>query len=123
MSYLIEIQNDVLNIVKQIKNINKSYKIFYNAKLRRFEVHSVGLLRTNTEVVGAESLDKRLYYKTLQTRKENMERLIGEMEMLNERLEQAEIKAKLEKTSTLAQEILKYGNKDTTLKDIVKENT
>ena len=85
-----EIVEDVLDIVNQIKSIDSNYKVFRNHKLHRFEVAKVYGLNLKTEVVWQNPLDYRLVKKVYMTRKENIEKLLKQIELDNEKLEKKE---------------------------------
>lgn len=85
-----EIVDDVLEIVNQIKNIDPNYQVFRNHKLHRFEVTKNYGLNRKVEVVWDKQLDFRLVKKVFLTRKENVEKLLKQIELENEKQEKQE---------------------------------
>lgn len=85
-----EIVDDALGIVNQIKNIDSNYQVFRNHKQHRFEVTKNYGLNRKVEIVWDKPLDFRLVKKVFITRKENVEKLLKEIEEQNEKLKKQE---------------------------------
>ena len=94
----IKILSDVYNIAKRIKNIDKYYYLVFNTSTNKFEVH-------NSHQVGGsfcltipyDFLDERTLNLVNQTRVENIERILNEIENNNK------LKESADKTCTLNQ--------------------
>ena len=94
----IKISNDVYNIAKRIKEIDKFYYIVFNTSNNKFEVH-------NSNQNGGSFcltlpytfLDERTLNLVNQTRVENIERILNEIENENK------LKESADKTCTLNQ--------------------
>jgi len=93
MKYLIEIKNDCFCICERLKDVDESYKVFFNLKRRCFEVHSF-LQHGSTYcfTVPYSELDERTIDFALKTRSENREKIIMEIEENNRKVEQQNIK-------------------------------
>jgi hypothetical protein len=81
---LIPIVSDVHDIADRLKEIDWSYRLYYNALKKRFEVHGASGLEV---VVPYKELDARTLLHVRKTRLENAERLILEIERDNARAE------------------------------------
>ena len=80
------ITGDVFGIADRIKEIDPEYFIVYNNVLRRYEVHYDRRRRdTLALAVPFASLDARTVAFTQKTRRENIERLMKEMDDENKR--------------------------------------
>lgn len=109
--YLIEIYYDVFDIASRIREIDSSYKLYYNTKLHRYELYSKRGLHENLELVCPyPCLDARFLNKTRQSRKEYAEKLIQQMERENEKITQANQKKILNHTQDKAKEMIKYAD-------------
>lgn len=91
---LIEIKQDVFDIAWRIRQIDSDYKLYYNQKQKRYEVHSHFGLEV---VVPYPSLDTRTISHIIKTRLENREKLICEIEENNERIEREQRQKIIEK--------------------------
>jgi len=80
------IQQDVLDIAQRLKEIDRSYKLYFNNLKNRFEVHSSKRMKDTLEVTWYDRLDERLINKAKQTRVENAEKYLKQMEQENEKL-------------------------------------
>ena len=85
-----EIIEDALDIVQRIKSIDSLYKVYRNHKKHCFEVKKTYGLNEKTEVVWNEALDERLVRKVYLTRKENVEKLLKQIEIDNQNLQKKE---------------------------------
>ena len=83
MAEHILIENDLFKVSDRLKEIDADYFVMYNRKLRRFEVHNRRQRDTLALVVPHPVLDARTVTHTLKTRRENIDRLIREMEEAN----------------------------------------
>jgi len=84
---MLEVNNDVFEISNRVKEIDPDYYIVYNKTLRRFEVHHRRQHDTLALAVPYRSLDARTITLTLKTRRENIEKLMKEMDEENKRRE------------------------------------
>lgn len=123
MKDFLEPVNDIFFISERIKEINENYKLFYNKKLKRYEVHDFSNMLTLCVTYNKYPNDKLIKKLTL-TKKENARRYIKEIEAENQKLEKEnEMKilnnsldklnevfhyAELNSTSDLSKEQIKY---------------
>lgn len=83
----ISIYSDTFDIVRRLKEIDQGYFVVYNATLGRYEIHHSGqYLDTFCLTVDGE-LDCRVITKVLKTRKQNIDKLLKDIERQNSALE------------------------------------
>ncbi len=124
--YLIKFDG-IFDLYNRFKKIDKNYELFYNRKTNRFELYS-GVMRKNLELIFGELNSSKCLIKTQQSRMQNIERVIKEIELYNERLQQKTIDNLRDKTMLVAEEAINYADKtskDITLQEInsIMENT
>lgn len=106
----IEILNDVLFICQRLKEIDKDYRVFYNTKTNKFEVHNVGQIGDSyCLTVPFQYLDARTIDFVNKTKVENKEKLIKEMDKENEILEERNNKRILYEAKDRLLEEIKYS--------------
>ncbi|HPG92634.1 MAG TPA: hypothetical protein PK675_04405 [Clostridia bacterium] len=89
-SYLIPIKNDLYDISHRLMEIDSCYRVFYNAKKDRYEIHREKYGKTEFSfVVPYENLDARTVDYALQTRTENIDKLTAEIEAHNRYIEKS----------------------------------
>lgn len=84
----IQIENDVYNISKRIKNIDRDYYVVYDTSKQKFEVH-------NSKQIGSTycltlpycELDERCLDYVLKTQSTNVEEILEKIENDNKMLE------------------------------------
>ena len=94
---MIKVTNDLFDIANRIKKINPAYRVFYNNKEKRFEVHTTAL----EFIVPFESLDSRTLEHARKTLVQNADVFWQEMEERNNKSkdfskENVELLSKLE---------------------------
>ncbi len=92
MKNLIEIKDDVYFIAERLKDIDKSYQIFFNLIRKCYEVHSCEQKDSYCFAVPYEFLDERTIAYALKTRHENRDKIIKEIEKNNEEVYNRQIK-------------------------------
>ena len=93
MKNLIEIKNDCYFISQRLKEIDKSYQIFYNLKRKVYEVHSSKQEKNSyCFTVPYDELDERTLFYALKTRIENKDKIIKEIEQNNLEIEKKNTK-------------------------------
>ena len=80
---LIEIKNDVYYISQRLKEIDFKYFILYNTKKKKYEIHHSGQSDTYCLTVPFDELDSRTIHFVNQTRVENRDRLLKELDEEN----------------------------------------
>jgi len=98
MKDYILIENDPLFITDRLREIDNTYFVLYNLRLKRYEVHSSG------QVGGSycfslpfSSLDERMVTECLRTRRENIDKVIKQLDEENEKLEKRLVREAIEK--------------------------
>ena len=81
------VKNDLFNISRRIKQIDKNYFLMFNFKTKKFEVHYKRNKNTLEIILPFNVLDKRTLDLVRKTRVENREKLIEEMDKNNKELE------------------------------------
>lgn len=89
-SNMTEILEDVFDIVHRLKAIDEHYSVYRNHKKHRFDIYRTYGLNKKLELTWDKPLDSRLISKVLMTRKENIEKLIKQIEIDNEKLQKQE---------------------------------
>ncbi len=92
------IERDNLFICQRLQQIDPSYRVVFNLKKRKYEVHSI-------EQVGGsycftlpfENLDERAVEFALKTRRENSDKIIAEIDKYNENLYNQMLKQEVNK--------------------------
>ena len=85
---LIEINNDIYFIKQRIKEMDEGYKIFYNTKRKKYEIHNVNQIGNSYALtVPYNILDNRTVEFVKKTRIENRNALFEEIEKNNKTFE------------------------------------
>lgn len=105
--YLVKV-GDQFRIEERLREIDPSYRLFYNKKDKRYEVYSAKNGAISIAFISPYSeLDVRLITYARRTRVERMEKLLKEIEEENKQLEQKQEKEKLEAKKMMIKEKLK----------------
>lgn len=97
MANLIDIENDVFDITKRLKEIDKSYCVKFNTGANRFEVHSSEQKKGSyCFTIPYGQLDERTLDYAQKTRFENFEKIMQEIEKDNLLLEEKTTKQQIE---------------------------
>ncbi len=92
------IEHDPLFITDRLREIDKTYFVLYNLKLKRYEVHSSGQAGGSyCFSLPYSSLDERAVTQCLRTRRENIDKVIKEMDDENEKLQKRLVRKAIEK--------------------------
>lgn len=78
------IYDDLFHIAKRLKSIDKAYELYLNRRLKRFEIHARGAMQM---ALPFDKLDVRTLEYARKTRIENIENMIREIEMNNEKIQ------------------------------------
>lgn len=107
---LIEILNDVLFIGNRLREIDSDYRIFYNNKKDKFEVHNIGQVGDSyCLTVPFQYLDGRTVEIVRKTRIENRKKILEEIDKNNEKIEKENQKNILNNAKDQLLELLKYS--------------
>lgn len=77
-------KHDLFDIAKRVKSIDRRYELFFNRKKNRYEIYANGAMQI---ALPFERLDARTLRYARETRLENLNKLIAEIEECNARLE------------------------------------
>ena len=80
---LIEIKHDVFYVAERLKEIDFKYFILYNTDKEKYEIHHSGQSDTYCLTVPYDELDARTVNFVNQTRVENRDRLLKELDEQN----------------------------------------
>ncbi len=108
---LIKIEEDVFDIVKRLKEIDFSYYVVFNTQKKKFEVHSSVQKNSYCLTVPYDILDSRTISLTLKTRRENVEKILAEIEEQNKNLEKENKRQIDDLCEDKAKEIFSYAKK------------
>jgi len=112
---MILITKDLFGIASRLKKINCRYRVFYNNRHGRFEVHTSAL----EFIVPYERLDCRTIEYALRTRKQNLDNLEREIESKNKKTEGEAVRNIASKQAIL-EDMLGYANRTGTLVNFTK---
>ena len=95
---LVEIKNDVFDVVKRIKKIDRNYRVVYNTKKAAYELHNKAQIFTSYCLTFPyKFIDARMVDYTLKTQSKNREKILKEIEQENEKMLKNKIKESKEK--------------------------
>lgn len=103
------IKNDVFNIVKRLKKIDKNYFIVYNLSSKKYEVHHSKSKHSLQLVLPFDFLDTRTLNLVLKSNIKNHAKLLKEMEENNLKLEQNKTQKIVNEATFKAKEMLKFA--------------
>lgn len=81
---LVSVKDDLFHIAKRLRQIDSRYRVYFNRKYNRFEIHAQGAMQI---ALPFDRLDERSVEYVRKTRVENLEKLMREIEADNERAE------------------------------------
>lgn len=84
---LIKINSDAFDIVNRLKEIDSNYFIVYNTFLKRYEVHNSGQFVNTFCLTVDGSLNCLVVDKVLKTRRQNIDKLLKQIEEYNKKIE------------------------------------
>ncbi len=102
--------NDTFNIAKRLKQIDKNYLLVRNKKKKRFELWYNTCIPKLELVFKFNKIDNRMIDYVNQTRIENLEKIIKQMDIENEKIKQKQIKNAKEECLDRISEVVKYVN-------------
>lgn len=104
------IENDMFNISKRIKRINKNYCLVFNLKTKNYELYFKNGFSFERELVlNFDFLDFRTIKKVIETRTRNLEKLIKKIEEENKKLEEKNIENLKDESISKIKMLLKKG--------------
>lgn len=78
------IYDDLFHIAKRLKSIDKAYVLYFNRREKRFEIYARGAMQM---ALPFDRLDVRTLEYARKTRIENIENMIREIEMNNQKIQ------------------------------------
>ena len=97
MKNLIRIEADCFDIANRLREIDRSYEVYFNLNSRCYEVHSRDQVKsTYCFRVPFKNLDERTIYFAIKTLSKNKDNLIKEIEESNLRLEKENLKKQVD---------------------------
>lgn len=104
--YLVK-AGDVFNVEERLRLIDDGYRIYYNRKLGRFEVHNIFQKGDSLAiVVPYDQIDARLVPLVRRTRVENAAKIFAEIDEQNEKQEKRLAEVNAEQAKAAARERL-----------------
>jgi hypothetical protein len=104
---MIKVTRDLLGIAERLKKINPAYRVFYNNRHNRFEVHAGNELAF---IPPFDCLDTRTIDYAYKTRKQNLDALEKEIDKSNEEFIRSGIE-EIEKQVDVLGEMLCFANR------------
>lgn len=83
---LIKVQ-DIFFISERIKDINENYILFYNTKNHRYEIHDIANQICSECITFFDYPTKEILFRLKSSNKQNMQKLLIDIEKHNEKLE------------------------------------
>lgn len=88
MPYLIYVESDVMDIIKQLKKMDKNYFVMFNPRTQQYELHNAEQRDATLSLnLPFDELDQRTIDYAQKYRIENAKKIIAEMEAHNLKLE------------------------------------
>lgn len=114
---LIKILEDVHDITRRLKEIDTDYFVVYNSTKKCFEVHNSSQKHTYCLTIPFKTLDSRAVDLTIKTRRENIEKILKEIDENNNKLEKENLRKLKDKTTYKLKEMYDYANTHQEIKD------
>ena len=119
----IEIESDVFDIIKRIKDIDKNYYIMYNLDNYKYELHYKGLSNTYCFTCPFDNLDKRFIDLIYKTNIQYIDNIVEDIDNNNVKLEQEYNNKVNSQTNYQLREIYNFSNNSSKNLDDVKAFT
>ena len=110
MNSLREIRESVHDIIPRVQAIDDGYKIFYNCKSGKFELHHMRCKPTKQLDLPFKQLTKQVVDYVASTRIDKIIDEFMDIDNFNEKLEEKNIERALEKANYLGKDLWKYIN-------------
>lgn len=111
MNAYVEITNDVLDIVWEIKKIDNDYSIRYNKSAHRYELHHTACKPTMQLVIPYSSLDMRTVYLVRKTLLRNALDELMDIDNYNDKLADKMHNISLDRLNYKAKQLIDYYRK------------
>ncbi|MGI6213415.1 MAG: hypothetical protein ACOYIQ_02540 [Christensenellales bacterium] len=87
--HLIPVKDDLYHIAEELTRIDSRYRVFFNRKSGRYELHTTERRRGHLLTFPFDGLDYRCVEHTRKTRAERAERILAELEESAKSVEKA----------------------------------
>jgi len=104
---MIEVTNDLFGIARRLQKINPSYRVYYNNRHQRFEIHASKALAF---IVPYQRLDARTLEYALKTRVQNADYIEQEMNTHNKKILDS-VNQNVDQAAVELQDMLKYAHR------------
>lgn len=81
---LVLVKDDLFHVAKRLRQIDSRYRVYFNRRLFRFEIHVQGAMQI---ALPFDRLDERSVEYVRKTRVENLDALTKEIELDNAKIE------------------------------------
>lgn len=122
MKRLIEIKHDPFDIVKRIKQIDKTFKVYYQILTGDYLLYRKSGLKNVFELNLGQSLDALAVAFILKSRRENIDLILDEIDENNHQLKQNAISSSFERGRAMIKELISFADKKSCDIDFSKEN-
>lgn len=122
MKRLIEIKHDPFDIVKRIKQIDKTFKVYYQLLTGDYLLYRKSGLKNVFELNLGQSLDALAVAFILKSRRENIDLILDEIDENNHQLKQNAISSSFERGRAMLKELISFADKKSCDIDFSKEN-
>ena len=78
------VKDDLFHVAKRLRQIDSRYRVYFNRRLFRFEIHAQGAMQI---ALPFDRLDERSVEYVRKTRVENLDALTKEIELDNAKIE------------------------------------
>ena len=96
--YLQKISNDLFDICSRLLSVNDGYRVYYNGKTGKFEVHDINQHDgTLAFVVPYDRLDARTVFYAQKTARQNADKIFAEIDANNADVDRQKVKKYAEK--------------------------
>ena len=100
---LVLVKDDLFHVAKRLRQIDSRYRVYFNRRLFRFEIHVQGAMQI---ALPFDRLDARCLDYARRTRIENLSALMDEIEKNNRAVDLKSEKTAREKTFALTEGLL-----------------
>ncbi|MCM1533866.1 MAG: hypothetical protein NC099_04340 [Corallococcus sp.] len=109
---LLEITNDLFDIAARLRSVQDSYRVYYNKKTSKFEIHDLEQRPDTLAFVSPyDELDSRTVDYALYSRVENAERFFADLETRNAQVEKNAVERNVNSTMEIIEQRRRYERK------------
>lgn len=111
MDYLCEITESVHDVVQRVKAIDDGYKIYYNNKTHKFELHHMRCKPSKQFDLPYKQLTKQVVDYVASTRIDKIIEEFLDIDNFNAKLEEKNLAKAIDKAAYLGKDLLNYINR------------